>query len=254
MTSGKLMVKALIVDDEPKNIRILHGLLSDFCPQVRIAGEAQDAATAVSLIRSEQPDLLFLDIEMPYGNGFDLLDQVMPVNFEIIFITAFNEYTLKAFRYSALDYLLKPVSIDELKEAVQKAEAKLQQKQINQQLENLLLNLKRQTHLQKIAVPWMDGLIFMPVADIIRFEAKGGYSHIFAKDQRKFLCSKTIREYEDILPEEIFYRIHNSHLINLNHIRKYHKGRGGIIEMEDGAMIEVASRRKDEFLAKFGYK
>ena len=248
------MIKALIVDDEPKNIRILHSLLTDFCPQVQVIGEAQDASSAIDLIRTNQPDLVFLDIEMPYGNGFDLLDKVMPVNFEIIFITAFNEYTLKAFRYSALDYLLKPVSIDELKDAVKKAETKVQQKQINLQLENLLANLKRQTHLQKIAVPWMDGLIFMHVTDIIRFEAKAGYCHIFSKDQRKFLCSKTIREYEEILPEEIFYRIHNSHLINLNHIKKYHKGRGGIIEMEDGVMIEVASRRKDEFLAKFGYK
>lgn len=249
------MVKALIVDDEPRNIRILHGLLTEYCPQVQVAGEAQDAESAIRLIRTEQPDLVFLDIEMPYGNGFDLLDKVMPVNFEIVFITAFNEYTLKAFKYSALDYLLKPVSIEELKAAVQKAEKRLQQKQLNQQLENLLFNLKKsQSNLHKIAVPWMDGLIFMPVNEIIRFEAKAGYSHIFARDQRKFLCSKTIKEYEDLLPEDIFYRIHNSHVINLNYIRKYHKGRGGIIEMEDGAMIEVASRRKDEFLAKFGYR
>ncbi len=248
------MMKALIVDDEPKNIRILQGLLTDFCPQVQVVGEAQGADPAATLIRSLQPDVVFLDIEMPYGNGFDLLDKVMPVNFEIIFITAFDEYTLKAFRYSALDYLLKPVSIDELKEAVEKAERKLQQRQINLQLENLLFNFRRQTNLQKIAVPWMDGLIFMPLAEIIRFEARGGYSHIFARDQRRFLCSRTIKEYEDILPEDIFYRIHNSHLINLNHIKKYHKGRGGVIEMEDGAMIEVASRRKEEFLAKFGLK
>lgn len=249
------MINALIIDDEPRNIRIMQGLLKDFCPQVQVTGDAQGVETALELIRAKQPDLIFLDIEMPYGNGFDLLDRIMPVHFEIIFITAFNEYTLRAFKYSALDYLLKPVNIDELREAVRKAEKKVQQKQINDQLENLLFNLKRsQSSLQKIAVPWMDGLIFVPVSDIIRFEAKGGYCHIYARDQRKYLCAKTIREYEDILPPDIFFRIHNSHVINLNCIKKYHKGRGGIIEMEDGALIEVASRRKDEFLAKFGYK
>src|SRR5262245_50031317 len=135
------MINALIVDDEPKNIRILQGLLTESCPIVQIVGSAVSAETAIPLIAEKQPDLVFLDIEMPHGNAFDLLDRIMPVNFEIIFITAFDAYTLKAFKYSALDYLLKPVSIDELKAAVQKAQERIKTKNINLQLQNLLFNM-----------------------------------------------------------------------------------------------------------------
>jgi len=249
------MIKALIVDDEPKRIRILKNLLEEFCPQVEICGEAENTETAISLIEEQEPDLVFLDIEMPYGNAFDMLDKLMPVTFEIIFITAFDEYTLKAFKYSALDYLLKPVNIDELKEAVAKAETRLQHKNTNHQLQNLLYNLKRgNAALQKIALPFKDTLVFIPVNSIIRCEANGGYCNIFTNDGQKFLGTKTIKKYEEILPADLFYRIHNSHLINLNYVRKYLKGRGGFIEMDDGAVIEVASRRKDEFLARFGYR
>jgi two-component system, LytTR family, response regulator len=249
------MINALIVDDEPKNIRILQGLLDESCPDVKIVGEAISAETAIPLIREKNPDLVFLDIEMPYGNAFDLLDKIMPVNFEIIFITAFDDYTLKAFKYSALDYLLKPVSIDELKSAVQKAKERIRFKNINSQLQNLMFNInKSNASLQKIALPFNDGLVFVLLSDIIRFEAKGGYTHVYLSNNEKYISSKIIKEYEELLPEDIFFRIHNSHIINLNFVKKYHKGRGGMIEMTDTAMIEVATRRKDEFLARFGYK
>lgn len=249
------MINALIVDDEPKNIRILNGLLEESCPEVKILGEAISAETAIPLIHEKNPDLVFLDIEMPYGNAFDLLDRIMPVNFEIIFITAFDDYTLKAFKYSALDYLLKPVSIDELQTAVRKAKERIRFKNINQQLQNLLFNInKPNASLQKIALPCNDGLVFVLLSDIIRFEAKGGYTHVHMTDGQKYISSRIIKEYEEILPEDIFFRIHNSHIINLNYVKKYHKGRGGVIEMSDSAVIEVATRRKDEFLARFGYK
>lgn len=249
------MINALIIDDEPKNIRILQGLLEESCPEVTVTGEAVSAESAIPLIHEKQPDLVFLDIEMPYGNAFDLLDKIMPVNFEIIFITAFDDYTLKAFKYSALDYLLKPVSIDELKNAVRKAKEKIRVKNINQQLQNLLFNInKTNSSLQKIALPCKDGLVFVLLTDIIRFEAKAGYTNVFAVTHQKYVSSRSIKEYEEILPDDIFFRIHNSHIINLNWVKKYHKGRGGLIEMSDGAMIEVATRRKDEFLARFGYK
>jgi two-component system LytT family response regulator len=249
------MINALIIDDEPKNIRILYGLLNESCPEVQVIGEAVSAETAIPLIHEKQPDLVFLDIEMPYGNAFDLLDKIMPVNFEIIFITAFDDYTLKAFKYSALDYLLKPVSIDELKGAIQKAKERIRVKSINQQLQNLLFNIgKPSPSLQKIALPCKDGLEFVLLTDIIRFEAKGGYTNVIGINNQKYISSRTIKEYEEILPDDIFFRIHNSHIINLNRIKKYHKGRGGVIEMSDNAMIEVATRRKDEFLGRFGYK
>ncbi|WP_153798180.1 LytR/AlgR family response regulator transcription factor [Foetidibacter luteolus] len=249
------MIRALIIDDEPKNIRVLKNLVEQFCPQVKICGEAENAETAIRLIKELHPGLVFLDIEMPYGNAFDMLDKLMPVDFEIIFITAFDEYTLKAFKYSALDYLLKPVNIEELKEAVEKAEKRIQHKDTNQQLNNLLYNLKKNnTTLQKIALPFKESLLFVPVNNITRCEASSGYCNVFTSDGQKFLGTKTIKEYEEMLPPDVFFRIHNSHLINLTYVRKYLKGRGGLVEMEDGVMIEVASRRKEEFLARFGYR
>ncbi|OQP57980.1 LytR/AlgR family response regulator transcription factor [Niastella populi] len=249
------MINALIIDDEPKNIRILRGLLNESCPEVRIIGEAVSAETAIPLIAETRPDLVFLDIEMPHGNAFDLLDKIMPIDFEIIFITAFDAYTLKAFKYSALDYLLKPVSIDELKTAVQKAKERIRFKNINVQLQNLMFNInKPNSNLQKIALPNNDGLVFVQLAQIIRFEARGGYTYVHTTENQKYVSSRIIKEYEEILPAEIFFRIHNSHIINLNFVKKYHKGRGGLIEMNDNALIEVATRRKDEFLARFGIK
>jgi two-component system, LytTR family, response regulator len=247
------MMRALIIDDEPKNVRILKRLLDDYCPQIEVAGEAGDARAALTTIREIKPDIVFLDIEMPYGNAFDLLDKLLPVDFEIIFITAFDDYTLKAFKYSALDYLLKPVDIDELKAAVKKAAEKIAGKNINLQLGNLLSNLKNnQAALQKIALPAADGIIFINVEEIIRCEANGNYTIIYADSKEKITASKTIKDYEELLPPSIFCRIHNSHIINLNRIKKYHKGRGGFVVMDDGTSIEVASRRRDEFLAKFG--
>ncbi|MFL5745100.1 MAG: LytR/AlgR family response regulator transcription factor [Niastella sp.] len=249
------MINALIVDDEPKNIRILNGLLNECCPDVRIIGEAVSAETAMPLIAETHPDLVFLDIEMPHGNAFDLLDKIMPIDFEIIFITAFDAYTLKAFKYSALDYLLKPVSIEELKMAVQKAKDRIRIKNINVQLQNLMFNIsKPNSLLQKIALPDNDGLIFIQLAEIIRFEAKGGYTYVHVTDNQKYVSSRIIKEYEEIMPPDLFFRIHNSHIINLNFVKKYHKGRGGLIEMSDSVLIEVATRRKDEFLARFGIR
>ncbi|AXY74007.1 DNA-binding response regulator [Paraflavitalea soli] len=247
------MIRALLIDDEPKNNRILKLMLEEFCPQVKIEGQADNAEDGVTLIRDTGPDLVFLDIEMPYGSGFDLLDKLKPVSFEIIFITAFNNYSLKAIKYSALDYLLKPVNIDELIAAVTKASDKLATRNINARIENLLYNLKRpQQGLQKIALPSKEGYVFVSLTDIIRCEAKSGYTTFFIKDMEKIISSKNIKEYEPLLTDDTFFRIHNSHIVNLNYVKKYHRGRGGFLEMEDGAMIEVATRRKDELMARFG--
>ncbi|MGB8191965.1 MAG: LytTR family DNA-binding domain-containing protein [Chitinophagaceae bacterium] len=246
------MIKAIIVDDEPKNRKILRSLLSEFCPEVVVENEAGSAAEAVPIIQAARPDIVFLDIEMPYGNGFDLLDMLMPVNFEIIFITAFDEYTMKAFKYSALDYLLKPVNIQELQEAVEKASKKVHLKNINQQLANLLQNMRQQqATIPKLAMPTQDGFMFIALQDIIRIEAKGNYTHIYCSDGQKHVSSRTIKQYEELLPPRQFFRVHNSHIINLNFIKKYHKGRGGQVEMSDGALLEVATRRKDDFLDLF---
>lgn len=247
------MIRAILIDDEPKNNRILKLMLEEFCPDVLIEGQADNTADGVNLIKEVEPDLVFLDIEMPYGSGFDLLDQLKPVSFEVIFITAFNNYSLKAIKYSALDYLLKPVNIDELVTAVAKASEKVTSRNVNARIENLLYNLKRpQSDVQKIALPAKEGYVFVLLSDIIRCESKSGYTTFYVKDMEKIVSSRSIKGYEPLLANDIFFRIHNSHIVNLNYIKKYHRGRGGYIEMEDGSMLEVATRRKDELMARFG--
>ena len=247
------MVNCIIVDDEPKNTKVLKAMLEEFCPEVSVIGEAADAEQAEKVIAMLSPDLVFLDIEMPYGNAFDLLDRLMPIEFEVIFITAFNDYSLKAFKYSALDYILKPVSIEELRAALQKAQERMRLKQSNQRLNNLMANLKQQDpSTYKLALPNMEGLMFVPIDTIIRCEASKGYTFLYLKDGTRHLSTRTIKEYEDLLPVSAFLRIHNSHIINLMCVKKYQKGRGGYVEMEDNALIEVASRRKGEFLKRFG--
>ena len=246
-------MKAVLIDDEPKNIRVLKKLLTEFCPQVSIVGEASGIEDALPVIRQGQPDVVFLDIEMPYGNAFDLLDKLIPIEFEVIFITAFDSYALRAFKYSALDYLLKPVSIEELVTAVNRVEKKLQHN-TNAHLLNLLSNIGQQPDRQRIAIPQKDEIFFIQVGEIVYCEASGGYTRIFRHGGKTFVSSRAIREYEEILPQEIFLRIHNSYIVNLRFVKKYQKGRGGMVEMENGATIEVAARRREEFLARLGYK
>lgn len=247
------MIRALLIDDEPKNNRILKLMLEEFCPQVVVKGQADNVEEGEILIEKEEPDLIFLDIEMPFGSGFDLLDKVKSVIFEVIFITAFNNYSLKAIKYSALDYLLKPVNIDELIQAVNKASERIANRNTNTRIENLLFNLRRtQSGMQKLALPSKEGYLFVALPDIIRCESKGGYTIFHVKGMDKVISSKGIKEYEPLMADDMFFRIHNSHIINLNHIKKYHRGRGGFVEMEDGTMLEVASRRKEELMARFG--
>ena len=248
------MLKVLTVDDEPKNLRIMKELLKEYCPQVNHVGEADNIEVALRLINELQPELVLLDIEMPYGNAFDLLDQIIPVSFEVVFVTAFDSYTLKAFKYAALDYLLKPVDIEELKAVVAKAELRAGQKNINQQLRFLMQTIAQSASgMQKVAVPtFKDQLDFIDFQSILYCEASGAYTYIFTVDGQKLISSKSLKEYEEILPETMFFRLHHSHLINLNKVKKYHKGRGGEVEMQNGTFLEVAIRRKDEFMKRIG--
>jgi two-component system LytT family response regulator len=248
------VITAVLIDDEPKNIKVLKNMLSEFCPQVQLTGEAGNADTGKKMILEKKPQLVFLDIEMPYGNGFDLLNELMPIDFEVIFVTAFDKYLLQAFKYSALDFLLKPVNIEELKNAVKNAEIRARKNLINQQLSVLLDNFKKESNLKKIAIPTADGFDFISVSDIIRCEAMGSYTRIHFNNSQKVLVSKPLKDYETLLPEDLFFRIHNSHLINLNYIKKYNRGRGGVVELEDGSVIEVAVRRKEEFFKRFGFE
>lgn len=245
------MIRTVLVDDETDSIRVLQKLLEKYCPQVAVVGTAEGVETALAVIQGTRPDLLFLDIEMMQGNAFDLLNQLRPLTFQVIFVTAFDNYAIRAFKYSAVDYLLKPVDIDELVSAVDRVSERSQQKNIIDQMQVFLDNMGTfNLATQKMAVPTVDGLIFINLKEVVRLEAKSSYTQILMENGEVVTATRTIKDYEDILPEGLFCRIHNSHIINLQKIEKYHKGRGGYVTLEDGSTIEVASRRRQEFMRR----
>jgi two-component system LytT family response regulator len=245
------MIRTVLVDDEIDSIRVLQLLLETYCHRVVVVGTAEGVGTAFDLIREMAPDLVFLDIEMTHGNGFDLLNRLQPFNFQVIFVTAFDNYAVRAFKYSAVDYLLKPVDVEELQSAIDKVAARMQDKVDLSPIRTLLENVGAlQLSQQKMAVPTINGLSFITMSDIIRFEARGNYTAIHVTNGEILMATRTIKEYELLLPESIFCRIHNSFIINLQKIQKYQKGRGGYVVMEDGSEIEVATRRRQEFLQK----
>ena len=241
-------MNAIIIDDEAKSRLALKQKLTDYCPQVNILAEADNGQDGINLIHQHKPQIVFLDIEMPYMTGFEMLQAIEEKNFQVIFTTAYDQYAIKAIKFSAFDYLLKPVDIEELKNAVQKVTAK-ENIQTVQQIETLQQNtLSPKKHLHKLAIPTFEGLIFCNVNDVIRLESNRNYTNIVLQNGQKVLASKTLKEFEDILPEELFFRIHHSHLVNLECINKYIKTNGGHIEMVNGDVIEVSRRKKDEFL------
>lgn len=242
-------MRTLIVEDEPKNIKILKRFIADYIPHLDVIGEAHDIDKAEELYNSLTPDIIFLDIQLSNGNAFNFLDKIIPVSCAIIFITAYDNYALKAFKYSAIDYLLKPVNIAELKAAVKKAEHKIANEKINIQLKQLLDNINNPLN-NKIALPVDGKLIFVSTNEIMYCKANASHTIVYT-NSKAFNTSKIIGEFEEILPEKSFFRIHNSYLINVNFIAKYIKGRGGIVEMQDGSKIEVAARRKEKFLSRF---
>jgi two-component system LytT family response regulator len=244
-------INAVIVEDEPKNIVLLKKMLDMYCPQVNICGNANTVETAVNLITAKKPDLVFLDIEISGGNAFQLLDILQPVKFSIIFVTAYDNYLLKAIKYAALDYLFKPVNIKELVAAVNKSAEKINAQNTSRQIEMLLKSFSTPKNTATIALPTSFGFYIIPVQDIVRCEAKGNYTIFYMEDGKSHTASKTLKEFEDVLPPDIFFRAHHSHLININYVVKYHKGKGGIIEMKDKTEIPLASRRKNDFLSLF---
>jgi len=245
------IIRALIIEDEPKNAELLKKMLDLYCPKVSVYGSARSVQDAADLIKQTNPELVFLDIEISGGNSFHLLDMLQPVNFDIIFVTAYDNYLLKAIKYSALDYLFKPINIQELISAVNKCVDKASMRKTSEQIDLLLQSLSPAKTPATIALPTAFGLQFIAVQNIIRAEAKGSYTVLFINNGKSYTVSKTLKEYEDILPQDIFFRIHHSYLINLKFIVKYHKGKGGVIEMSDKSLIPLAARRKNEFINLF---
>lgn len=243
------MITAIIIDDEQKGRLALREKLQTYCPQVQLMGEAADAVAGLQLIKEQHPDIVFLDIEMPHMNGFDMLQQLPNKDFHLIFTTAYDQYAIKAIKYAAFDYLLKPVDIEELRSAVDRVQ-KQSIEPTGKMLEVLQQNLRQP--LLKIAIPTLDGLLFFNIADIIHLEAQSNYTVIHFSNHPKLLASRTLKDFEDLLPTDTFFRTHHSHIINLNYIKRYIKGDGGQIEMQNGNFATVSRRKKDEFLRNFG--
>lgn len=244
------MIRALIIDDEEQSRDSLAAYLEKYCKNVELVGQGFNVADGLEKINTHKPNLVFLDVEMPDGNGFDLLESLDNVFFDVIFVTAYNDYAVKAFRFSALDYLLKPVEPEILKEAVKKVRESNKSKYLPRQL-NLLRDSKN--GFNKIALPVGDGIIFVNITDIIRCQSDRNYSVFHLKNGDRIMVSRTLKEYEEILTSLRFFRVHHSHLINMSFIKKYVRGEGGSVIMEDGYEVEVARRRKEKFLeALFG--
>jgi two-component system, LytTR family, response regulator len=244
------MIRSIIVDDEMKSRESLKILLDDFCENVEVKALCQNVEEGVQAVEEHKPDVIFLDIQMQRETGFDLLTQIKKIDFEVIFTTAYSEYAIRAFKFSAIDYLLKPVDIEELKKALYKVERKLNGS-FSQRLEQLMENLKPSKQQNfKLALPTSDGLVFIKIEDIIYCEAESNYTRIFCTDEKKHLVSRTLKEYEDILSEHNFFRIHNSYLINLGCIKKYVRGEGGYVIMNNNVSLDVSKRKKESFLTR----
>lgn len=240
------MIKAVIIDDESDSRATLISYLEKYCDSIQIIGEANSVATGVEKLKEISPDVLFLDIQMPDGSGFDLLEQLPEINFRIIFVTAYDQYAIRAIKFSALDYLLKPIDPVQLIEAVNKLKEKEKDYTIRKKYETLVNN---KNSFEKIALPAFDGIIFVNIKNIVRCKADRNYTIFFMNTGEKILVTRTLKEYDEMLCDLNFYRVHQSNLINLAYVKKYTKGEGGSITMEDGSEIYVARRRKENLLA-----
>lgn len=245
------MIRSLIIDDEPHAAQVLQLLLEKHCPGIKVEAICHSAKDAEKMISAIDPQLVFLDIEMPHRNGFELLEKLAPVNFQVIFTTSYDQYAIKAIRFSAIDYLLKPVDPQELKAAVKKVESLLSAALLPGQLEILLEKLRQPaTVFNRIALPTMEGLEMVPVDTILYCTANSNYTALVLKDQQKLLVSRTLKEIEEMLEDHPFLRIHHSCLVNLNEIKKYIRGEGGTLLMSDGAEVAVSRSRKEILLKK----
>lgn len=242
------LIKAIIVDDERSSIQNLQQKLTEFCPDVAIVAVSDKPEEAIQLIRQQKPDVVFLDIEMPRMNGLKLIEEVGDYEGEIIFTTAYNHYAVEAIRISAFDYLVKPVSITDLQNAVNRL-VKSRHTKTRERLDILRQALtEARSQEDKIALPTSDGMEFIRVKDIIHIESSSNYSRIFLTEGRQMLVTRLLKDFEDMLLPYKFYRVHNSHLINLSYIKKYIRGDGGQVVMQDDTYIDVARRKKEEFL------
>lgn len=247
-------VTCIIVDDEVQNQEVLARMIDLFCPSVKVLGKANNVEQAVKLIKDTKPDVVFLDIEMPGGNGFTLFDKIKNPSFYTVFTTAHAEYAIKAIKFAAFDYLLKPINLTELKQAVEKIAEKIQSGFLttndsgHKMADVLRTNRKNHNYdFTKIALPTSEGIEFYELSDILRCEADRAYCVFHMLNKKRIMVSKSLKEYEDILAEANFFRVHKSNMINVKHVTKYLKGKGGFVQLVDGSLVAVAVRKKEEF-------
>lgn len=241
------MIRTIIVDDEPNAVNLIENALNKHVKNTQVVAKAHSIAEAEPIINTTDFDLLLLDIDLVDGSGFDLLEKVKNKNYSLIFITAYNQHAIKAFKYSAVDYLLKPLNIRELMAAIEKISERKKEDgfEINA-IKSLLTNLQS-SHPSKLAVHAQSEIIFVEVKDVIRLESLGNYTKVFFADKSQIVSSKTLGDYESMLHEDSFFRCHHSHLINVNYLKKYIRKDGLAVILKDGSVIPVSTRRKDDF-------
>ena len=245
------MIKAIIVDDEPKSCENLKFLVEEYCDHVEIIGVGHTISDSIKLIDALNPEIVFLDVQMQNETGFDLLEHYKDnITFAVIFTTAHSEYAIKAIRFSAVDYLLKPISVEELQEAINMVVKKINEKDnSNIKISTLLKNLNQNSpDNYKLALPTLNGLVFIKMNSIIFCEGKDNYTNIYTNDNKCYLVSKTLRKYEELLSDQNFYRIHKTYLVNLNEIKEYLKGEGGQVVMSNLKVLDVSRRKKEGLL------
>ncbi len=241
-------INAILIDDEERARNTLSSLLLNYCPEISILATCSNVPDGVLAINKHKPDVIFLDIEMPDYNGFELLGFFREIDFDIIFVTAYSEYAVKAFEISAVDYILKPIDIDQLKNSVEKLKQKKLHSQMQEQIE-LLKDSYRGDDIRKIALSMSNGLTFVEVSDIVLLEADGAYTTFYLKDGQKILVSKKLKFYEDILSNRsYFFRTHRSYFININYIKTYSRGENAIL-MDNDFLVTISRDRKQEFEA-----
>lgn len=245
-------MKAILIDDEPNATEALTNMLQLTAPDVQVIAVTNDPKVGLEMLRNAQLDLLFLDIQMPHLSGFELLNRLGKTNFSIIFTTAYDQYALQAFKYSAVDYLLKPIDLDELEVAVNKVRAQIQTQQPDFSALERLFQQVQKPGSQRLSLPVSDGLVFVQIADIIRLESDSNYTLFFLNTGEKILVSRTMGYYESLLEAHNFCRVHHSHLINMAQVQRYLKTDGGYAIMSDGSKVEISRRKKDDFVARLG--
>jgi two-component system LytT family response regulator len=246
------MLTAILIDDEESSLNSLKQKILQHCPEIEIIASCNYPGSGMETIEALHPDLVFLDIEMPLMNGFTLLQHLKYKNFELIFVTAYDHYAIKAIRYSALDYLVKPIEIDSLKEAIKRAVSK-KENLPNQRLELLLENASNEKKkYKKISIPTLEGLYFIKVDDIVYLEASGNYTKFHMVNNTKHTVSKTLKDFEEMLPPDVFIRIHNSYIINKEFVEKYIRGEGGQVVLFGNTVLDISKRKKGDFLRAIG--